>query len=242
MRRPPEDAAGPTAAEVTESLRRQIQDGQCAPGEWLREARLCEEFQVGRSIVRRALRNLADDGLVVLEANRGACVTLTTLQEVFDLYELRAGLYGVAARFACVRASAPLMAEIIRKTDALLAGHEAGASAEESIAQSELIFGMMAATASVDAQKMIDTVRRKTRWHFSYMGLSETPRGGGPFEHWRVMRVALAERDAAKAAESARRILHYMQNEVSRMMLSRGLGMQEAVPSPAARRRAAGGR
>src|SRR6185369_15465120 len=87
---------GPSAAEVAERLRHQIQEGLWSPGEWMREARLCAEFNVGRSIVRRALGSLADDGLVILEANRGACVTATTLQEVFDLYELRAGLYGVA--------------------------------------------------------------------------------------------------------------------------------------------------
>src|SRR5580698_6760260 len=106
---------GPTAEEVTERLRRQIQDGLWGPGEWLREARLCTEFEVGRSIVRRALRNLADDGLVDLKANCGASVKQTTLQEVFDLFELRAGLYGVAARFACIRATPPLMAEILEK-------------------------------------------------------------------------------------------------------------------------------
>src|ERR1700742_4864926 len=116
---------GPTAVEVAERLRHQIQEGLWQPGEWLREARLCEEFKVGRSIVRRALGNLADDGLVVLEPNRGASVTVTTLQEVFDLYELRAGLYGVAARFACIRASATLMAEILQKADVLLADSEA---------------------------------------------------------------------------------------------------------------------
>ena len=43
---------GPTAVEVTERLRHQIQEGLLSPGEWLREARLCEEFGVGRSIVR----------------------------------------------------------------------------------------------------------------------------------------------------------------------------------------------
>src|SRR5579864_8249381 len=115
---------GPTAAEVAEQLRHQIQEGLCSPGEWLREARLCEEFGVGRSIVRRALGELADDGLVILEPNRGASVSVTTLQEVFDLYELRAGLYGVAARFACIRASSPLMAEILRKSDKLIADSE----------------------------------------------------------------------------------------------------------------------
>ncbi|THD61255.1 GntR family transcriptional regulator [Phenylobacterium sp.] len=230
-------AAGPTAAEVTERLRRQIQDGVWTPGEWMREPRLCTEFEVGRSIVRRALRNLADDGLVILEPNRGASVTVTTLQEVFDLYELRSALYGVAARYACIRASAALMAEILEKSDTLLAASESGETAEELIRQSEVIFRLMAGTASADAQAAIAAVRRKTRWHISYKGLALSP--PGPFDHWRVMRAGLAARDPARAAEGARNILYYMQTEVSRLMLSRGLGMKEPAKPPAARRRKA---
>lgn len=230
-----------SAVEVTERLRHQIQEGLWSPGEWLREARLCEEFDVGRSIVRRALRNLADDGLLIIEENRGASVTVTTLQEVFDLYELRAGLYGVAARFACIRASAPLMAEILKKSDAILAAFEAGESAEELIHQSETIFSLMAGTASADAQKMIAAVRRKTRWHWSYVGLAQSPFPGGVFEHWKVMRAGLAARNPAQAAEGARNILYFMQSEVSRLMLSKGLGMQEPAPSlRGAKRRRAG--
>lgn len=231
---------GPSAADVAERLRHQIQEGLWSPGEWMREARLCAEFKVGRSIVRRALGSLADDGLVILEANRGACVTATTLQEVFDLYELRAGLYGVAARFACIRAPAGLMAEILRKSDNLLADFEAGANAAELIHQSEEIFSLMAGTASVDAQKMIAAVRRKTRWHWSYVGLAERSLAHGPFDQWVVMRAGLAARDPAKAAEGARNILYFMQNEVSRLMLSRGLGMQEPVQPSSARRRGGG--
>jgi DNA-binding GntR family transcriptional regulator len=233
---------GLTAVEVTERLRHQIQEGQLSPGDWLREARLCEEFGVGRSIVRRALSNLADDGLLIMEPHRGASVTVTTLQEVFDLYELRAGLYGVAARFACIRASAPLMTEILQRSDALLAAFDAGESAEELIHQSEVIFSLMAGTASADAQKMIAAVRRKTRWHWSYVGLAQSPFPQGVFDHWRVMRAGLAARNPAQAADGARNILYFMQNEVSRLMLSRGLGMQESSRPSGARRRASGGR
>ncbi len=233
---------GLTAAEVTDRLRLQIQEGHWAPGEWLRETRLCSEFEVGRSIVRRALSNLAGDGLVVIEQNRGASVAVTTLQEVFDLYELRAGLYGVAARFACIRASATLLTEILELIDGLLNAAETGVAADQLIRQSEVIFSLMASTASLDTQAMIETVRRKTRWHFSYVGLAESPGGVGPFDHWRVVRAAVAARDPARASEGARNILYFMQNAVSRLMLSRGLGMQQPAETLVPRRRSGASR
>jgi DNA-binding GntR family transcriptional regulator len=216
--------SGRSAFEVAELLRSQIQEGLWLPGQWLREVRLCTEFGVGRSIVRRALRTLADDGLLEIEVNRGASVKFTTLQEVFDLFELRAGLYGVAARFACIRASPDLLADILKNADELIAASATDASAEYLIGCSELIFSLMASAASAETQAAIALVRRKTRWHYSYAGLADGP---GPFDHWRAMRAGLGERDASRAAEGARNILYYMQNEVARLMLERGLGLQE---------------
>ncbi|HWU95662.1 MAG TPA: GntR family transcriptional regulator, partial [Sphingomonas sp.] len=50
-----EARTAPGADDLAHALRLQIQKSELAPGEWLREARLCSEFGVGRSIVRRAL-------------------------------------------------------------------------------------------------------------------------------------------------------------------------------------------
>jgi DNA-binding GntR family transcriptional regulator len=221
-------APTPNATTVAGALRRQIQDGLLSPGDWLREARICNEFGVGRSIARTALRTLADDGLVVIEENRGAYVAATTVQEVFDLYEVRAALYGLAARFACIRATPRHMAETLKLVDELLAASERGESAEELIHQSEVIFSRLASVSSPDAQRMIEAIRRKTRWHYSYVSLAEST-DGGVWEPWRMVRAGLAERDGAKASEGARNILYYMQNEAMRLMISRGHGLQAPV-------------
>lgn len=235
----PDSPASPSnAAELADALRRQIQDGLLSPGEWLREARLCGEFGVGRSIARSALRTLADDGLVIIEENRGAYVAATTVQEVFDLYEVRAALYGLAARFACIRATSRQMGEILELVDELLAGSERGESAEELIHQSEVIFSRMSDLSSPDAQKMIQSIRRKTRWHISYVSLAEDA-DGGPFEHWRTVRAGLAGRNGAVAAEGARNIIYYMQNVAMRLMISRGQGLQPAPDVRPARSRRA---
>lgn len=220
----PEVASNPvsTAEELAQVLRIRIQKSELAPGEWLREVKLCNEFGVGRSIVRRALRTLADDGLIEIEENRGACVSTTTVEEVFDLYEVRAALYGLAARFACLRGSDAVIRSILGKIDSLLNDAKDAAPAEQIIATSEAIFSEMADCASADAQRMIESVRRKTRFHFSYVALAINAHGPGPFEYWRKVREALETRDAENASQGARDILYYMQGEVARIMLSRG--------------------
>jgi DNA-binding GntR family transcriptional regulator len=227
-------AATITADGLADVLRQRIQTSEVLPDAWLREAKLCGEFGIGRSVVRRALRALAEDGLVELEENRGARVRETSVEEVFDLYEVRAALYGLAARFACQRASHAAIQDMLGKIDALLAAADKGAPAQEIMTISEAIFSAMAQISSPDAQRMIESVRRKTRWHYSYVALAINAAGAGPYEHWRHVRSALVSRDADKASAAARNILYFMQSEVARIMLARGPGLRERMPHSAA--------
>lgn len=221
-----------SAEELAELLRHRIQRRELAPDEWLREAKLCSEFGVGRSIVRRALRTLAEDGLVELEENRGARVSTTSVEEVFDLYEVRAALYGMAARVACLRASDAAIAEMLIRIDQMFAASDRRAPADEVIEISEAIFSIMAESAGPDARKMIEAVRRKTRWHYSYVALAINATTLGPFEHWRSIRSALVARDADKAAQGARDVLYFMQSEVARIMIARGPRLREDILVP----------
>lgn len=214
------DATATTAEAVAQALRVRIQKSELSPGEWLREVRLCSEFGVGRSIIRRALRALADDGLIEIEENRGARVSATTVEEVFDLYEVRAALYGLATRFACLRAPDAAIRRILTRIDRLLSLAESKAPAEQIMEVSEAIFGEMSSYGSAEAQRMTESVRRKTRFHFSYVALAINANGPGPYEHWRSVRAGLAERDAEKASQAARNILYFMQGEVARIMLA----------------------
>jgi DNA-binding GntR family transcriptional regulator len=215
-----------SAETVADAVRHAIQSSEIMPGEWLRESRLCSEHSAGRTAVRKALRILADDGLVKIEENRGARVSATTVEEVFDLYELRAALYGVAVRFACMRATDEQIGTMVAAIDRMLADAEAGVASEQIIEQSEKIFGSMIAMGSIDAQKMIEAIRRKTRFHFSYTALALNQDSARPFSFWKEIRKALVDRDADAASQGARNILYFMQGEVARMMLSHGARMR----------------
>jgi DNA-binding GntR family transcriptional regulator len=224
-----------SAEDVAESLRHSIQNNELQPGEWLREARVCRDFGVGRSVARRALRILGDDGLVKIEENRGARISPTSAEEVFDLYEIRAALYGLAVRFACMRASDGAIDDMLVAIDRMLEAADARAPAEQIIELSEGIFSEMASYASPDAQKMIASIRRKTRFHFSYVALAINANGPGPYEFWHKVRAALVARDADAASQGARDILYFMQGEVARIMLSHGSRKRE--PKAASRDR-----
>lgn len=72
-------------------------------GNRLGEAELAARLGVSRTPIREALRRLSADGLVELEANRGARVSLWTADDLDEIYELRALLEGRAAGRAALR-------------------------------------------------------------------------------------------------------------------------------------------
>jgi len=214
----------PAARGIARSLRDRIQAGQLKPGEWLRENRLTEELNTGRSTVREALRLLEMDGLVEIEKFRGARVTAPTLYEMFDLFEVRAALFGLVARFACFRAADADIAEIVRRIHGLAEVAD-GLTPEGRVNEGIAIGSLISEHASRDARDMMAASHRKARWHFSYLGLSENRSAEGPHANWLNLAAALSARDADAAANSARRIIYFMQQEVTKALVARGGGV-----------------
>lgn len=85
-------------------LRADIICGRIRPNQRLVAADLAEQLQVSRTPVREALKLLAADGLVVC-AKRGYLVREHTGAEIREIYEVRAGLEGMAARLVAQRAT-----------------------------------------------------------------------------------------------------------------------------------------
>lgn len=78
-----------TTDQVLHELRTAILGGRIKPTEQLPEAALARAFGTGRSAIREALRQLVQEGLVVLELNRGARVVPVSLEDVVDVYRAR---------------------------------------------------------------------------------------------------------------------------------------------------------
>jgi DNA-binding GntR family transcriptional regulator len=88
---------------LTDTLRREILDGERPAGARLVEQELCARYGVARHSLRAALRALAAEGLIRVEPNRGARVAELSPQDITGLYELRTALETEAARLALER-------------------------------------------------------------------------------------------------------------------------------------------
>jgi DNA-binding GntR family transcriptional regulator len=109
----PEDSK-PT---VTEALRAAILAGEYAPRQRLVEIDLCERFGTSRFILRTGLQELAAQGLVEFQRNRGARVRDVSLAEAIEITEVRILLEGlIAARAAerVTKSQAVMLRKIVR--------------------------------------------------------------------------------------------------------------------------------
>jgi len=88
---------------VTEALRIAIIAGEYAPKQRLVEIDLCERFGTSRFILRSALQELAAQGLVEFQRNRGARVREVSLTEAIEITEVRILLEGLLAARAAER-------------------------------------------------------------------------------------------------------------------------------------------
>jgi DNA-binding GntR family transcriptional regulator len=93
-------------------LRDQILAGVLAPGDALPEARVGEMLGVSRAPVREALTHLERDGLVAFDHRGTARVCEFGPDDVRELGLMRQALEPLAARLACRRLTAAVVAEL----------------------------------------------------------------------------------------------------------------------------------
>lgn len=94
----------PRAPVVAASIRQAVLSGDYVPGQRLVEADLCREYDVGRSVVRAALHELANEGMVELQWHRGARVRQVGAEEAIEIFEVRLVVEGLIAAKAAERA------------------------------------------------------------------------------------------------------------------------------------------
>jgi DNA-binding GntR family transcriptional regulator len=101
-----------TVETIVAALRQEILEGERPGGQRLIEQELTARYGVARHTLRAALRELAAEGLVRIEPNRGARVTRLSADEIVELYELRTALEVEAARLALERNRGRLPASV----------------------------------------------------------------------------------------------------------------------------------
>ncbi len=189
-------SASPTVVEYAlDALRSGIKEGRYTPGQRLIEADLTRELNVSRGPVREAMHRLAGEGLVVIEPHRGVVVRRLTREDVANLYEVREGIEGLAARLAAKHIDEAdnakrLRAAIKQMRDVFESG-DAAAYMESNESLHGLIFELSGNNALV---KMVQQLRLPVfRLQFSRMMRSSAEAKNDSVEdHEKVVQAILA--------------------------------------------------
>lgn len=106
-----------TAEQVAQRLQQEIRTGTLKPGTRLRQTEIANRFGVSTTPVREAFALLQADGLVRIDAHKGAVVYRPTLEEMSESYEIREAL----ERLAIAKAIPNLTTADIDTLDELIA-------------------------------------------------------------------------------------------------------------------------
>ncbi|MEV0968305.1 GntR family transcriptional regulator [Microtetraspora glauca] len=140
--------------ELVVKIRRSVLDGHFAAGQRLVEAELCDLYQVSRSTVRQALRELVADGLVEVQRNKGARVRVISTAEAVEITEVRMVLEGLLAAKAAERVTpgqADRLLQIRRAMRERVEGHD-------PLAYSELNASLHALIQEIAGQETARTI------------------------------------------------------------------------------------
>ncbi len=192
--------------ELVDRLRRQIVEGELAPGDKINEKVLCQTYQVSRTPLREALKVLAREGLVVLTPHRGAQVSMLTVEDLEEAFPVIGALEALAGELACQNATDAEIARIEALHDRMEATHAARDRAKYFRLNQQIHDALAEAARNptlTAMRAMLDGRVSRARY---YSNIS-APRWDQAMEEHREILSALKTRDGARLGSVLKRHL-----------------------------------
>lgn len=191
--------------QIAGKLSERIVSGAYAPGQRIMEQALAGEFTVSRGPIREALRMLERDGLVTILPRRGAIVTDLSIEEVKEIFDVRAMLNGLRDRLVAedpqrTKTLATLEAEVAKLTR-YAKDPKKGQQYVETVWAINRI--LTEACPNARLKSILDSLSRQTL-RYSQLGLSTPDRRSQSVQHWQGLLTAMRKGDGAAAERIAR--------------------------------------
>jgi DNA-binding GntR family transcriptional regulator len=145
----------PLHVQVAERLRLLIDSGELAPGTRLNEIELCNTMGVSRTPLREAIRSLATEGLIELQPNRGAIVSVVSQEDVTEILPIMASLEGLGGRLAAMQMDRSKIAQVRQIHDQMIS-HYKNNEVAEYFETNRLIHELI--TEGSGNQTLVDTI------------------------------------------------------------------------------------
>lgn len=198
--------------QIADHVNTAIINGEYADGERIREQELATLYGVSRGPVREAIRALEQRGVVNFFPRRGAYVVGVTLDTVVEIFNVRAGLMGLAARDAARRQDPQLMADIGTAIDDLRRLSEIRNAPADRFARAVARIGGVIATRCGNQylarllRFQLDTTLWGFIWRDRPLDYFTNERRQDAIREWEAVQSAIASGDDVEAEQSQRLI------------------------------------
>lgn len=198
--------------EAERRLREAILRAELEPGERLTEDELAAWLGVSRTPVREALARLAAEGLVVIDANRGARVAPFDPEETRDLVQLSRALVLLAQRLAASRATDEEVRTMRSSHEQRLAALADGDGPRMEAAALRFHMTILAASRNRELQRLYPTLALRLERVFrvvfpEWMGPAGAEMDG-------AILIAIEERDPVAVVEASSRSWDLLEDAV----------------------------
>ena len=199
-----------------------ILEGHYHPGQRIFEQTIADEFQVSRGPVRECLRLLEKDGLITLVARHGAQVTKLSIEEVKEIFDIRAPLNGLRDRMLAEDPRRelwlPELKKIVAELSLLACSTQSADRYVACVAKLNHQLGVWVSNQRL--KNILASLARQTR-RYSQLGLSTPARRQQSIEHWQKMVEAIEKGDGDTAQsiacqrvyDSRDAAIHILQNQ-----------------------------
>jgi DNA-binding GntR family transcriptional regulator len=222
--------------QIAERIGNEIILGRFEPGARIQEQEVASSFQVSRGPVREALRILERDGLIQINARRGAQVTELTVAQLDEIFDPRIELNGLSARRAAERQDPAAIARFkaaVDRLSAMAAADDHDGYLRASYAANR---AMCEASGNPFLNRLVFLLAHQTL-RYARLGLSTTKRRQQSAKNWRKVLAAVQSGDAAVAEAAAEQLARDSRDTAVRLLTdaqrSEARTDAESVPAPA---------
>ncbi len=191
---------------VFSTLRDEIVSQKLKPGDVLNTVELSKRLGVSRTPIREALNRLISIGLVEESPHKSCYVKKLSIEQVFEIYYIRAALSGAAARLAATRISEADLTRLSALCDEMerLRGSEHSRSMLEKNREFHSI--IIAAARSPNLESLLEQYYQLSQ-HYRALALEFPDSFRQVCEEHRTIATALRERNKEHAESAVRE--HY---------------------------------
>lgn len=197
---------------IVAAITQAIAHRRLMPGTKLTEQKLCDIFNVSRTIVRQALNQLSAEHLVVLEPDRGAFVTVPTDEQAEQVFAVRAMLETMMSRDLCKQ----LTVRQLRRLRSHLVAERRAIKREDITERTRLLGGFHLLLAQMHGNQVLYDTLSELMLRCSLIALMyQTPHSAQASHAEHVALVdAFERRDSAAAARLMKNHLRHVRHNI----------------------------